>query len=737
VRAPLLLAALALGLPAALHSQCYTAREGSPYDFVAAAGSLFHTDFSTDPVGEFPAGLEYKEGSMEVALLRGRRALKASSQSTFVIPLAGPLPESFTVEIGVVNRNTRQVGAETIAIYAGRSPNSGQGTVRAEYGPIMWRLYGGGANAEAQFGSDDADVCIGQETVVRLKVDGDRVRLYADERRLASVPGARFARVPGLVVALAGRDDADNAVYVTSIQVAGGGASAVATTAPGAGSGASITAAPVSGSPVTASTSGTLAAPSAAPVTTNATLAATPSSSAIAETGTATTAQAPPDAMVEADRAATTPSAPLQAPTGLQAKYVRAGRWAFVWNAVPGAVGYEVWVKSSECSTGCRVTLAGLTDTSVVSAGTFDYTGPISAYVRAIDEAGEPSPPGTPIALAPTPRYKGVYRVSISGLRVNRETTDNPLEIDGKRDEVLVRAKGELFLKDQAIPGSGFFAESKVHGDRNAAAWSTATSPTVRIKAGSASLLGGLRTGDVHRAPPGTPPSSISFPLLVWEGSLRQAGSTLVFVPTVWEVDRAPDWTLAALPEPERDLIQALGRYAAATITPTLERIRIGTGFDEVRTYYGAALGQLPDWAIESALRSGALPPMPLVPGSIRADSVDDALLAAAARIRAELADMGGPEALEATGYASAVYDGLLTFYSAWAPLLAALLNNEDRPIGIYGQDGQQRFDGQVIVLNFDRAESIASSGQDLEVRYTDKIGGGDYTLFIRVERLQ
>lgn len=128
---------------------------------------------------------------------------------------------------------------------------------------------------------------------------------------------------------------------------------------------------------------------------------------------------------------------------------------------------------------------------------------------------------------------------------------------------------------------------------------------------------------------------------------------------------------------------------------------------------------------------------MPLVPGTIRADSVDDVLLAAAARIRAELADMGGPEALEATQYASWVYDGLLTFYATWAPTLATLLNNEDRPIGIYGQDGQQRFDGQVIVLNFERAESIANAGQDIEVTYKDKIGGGDYTLFIRVERLE
>ena len=59
--------------------------------------------------------------------------------------------------------------------------------------------------------------------MVRLLVDGEKLKLYADERRLASVPNAKFLRATGLVVALAGRDDADNAVYVTSVRVSGGG----------------------------------------------------------------------------------------------------------------------------------------------------------------------------------------------------------------------------------------------------------------------------------------------------------------------------------------------------------------------------------------------------------------------------------------------------------------------------------------------------------------------------------
>lgn len=494
------------------------------------------------------------------------------------------------------------------------------------------------------------------------------------------------------------------------------------------------TSAPVTGT--VAPTPTTTTATTTAPITSGTPIQGETAGGAV----TATTTQAP-ETMATSDRSSAGLSASLAAPTGLMAKYVGAGRFAFRWNsaggATPGVTEYELWVKANECPTLCRVTMAGLTDTLHTPLNTFDYTGQMTVHVRAVEAGRDPSPNSVPVALPPTPRYKGVYRITATGLRVNHETTDNPLEIDGKRDEVLVRAKGELFWKGQPLAGTGFFVESKVHGDRNAVAWSNATSPTVRIKAGTASLLGGLKTGDEHRSPPGTAPNTISFPLIIWEGSLRESSARVVFVPTIWEVDRAPDWTLLALPEPERDLVEALGRYVSATVSPTLERTYVSTGFNEVRHYYRNALDDLPDWAIEAAMRAGALPPMPMVPGHIRADSVDDALRAEAVRIRAELADLGGTEAAEATTWASSSLDKLLNLYATWAPRLAALLNNEDRPIGIYAQDGQQRLDAQLIHLGFKDAERLANSAEEIQVRYVDKIGGGDYTLFLRVERLE
>ena len=94
----LILAALAFATPATAMAQCYMAREGSPYDFTASGGVLYENDFSGDALGDFPASLEFKQGSMEVARWNGRPALKASAPSAFVIPLAAPHPERFSVE---------------------------------------------------------------------------------------------------------------------------------------------------------------------------------------------------------------------------------------------------------------------------------------------------------------------------------------------------------------------------------------------------------------------------------------------------------------------------------------------------------------------------------------------------------------------------------------------------------------------------------------------------------------
>ncbi|MDF0644469.1 MAG: hypothetical protein P0111_10585 [Nitrospira sp.] len=168
------------------------------------------------------------------------------------------------------------------------------------------------------------------------------------------------------------------------------------------------------------------------------------------------------------------------------------------------------------------------------------------------------SPSATPMILQPkgpapgqqatsppvVPMLSGKYRVVINGLRVIHETKDDMFQFDGKRDEVYVAA----FVRRQSVPSLGTdfvtttsqlldhgFVRSKVHGDINGF-------QDHRVLAGTASELGGLRTSDTiplnrdPALPSARPPSTTTFPLHVWEGTLNDTDA-LVIHPTLWEWD--------------------------------------------------------------------------------------------------------------------------------------------------------------------------------------------------------
>lgn len=147
------------------------------------------------------------------------------------------------------------------------------------------------------------------------------------------------------------------------------------------------------------------------------------------------------------------------------------------------------------------------------------------------------------------------YQVTINGFHVNRETYDDLLEFDGKRDEVFAQ-----------------WANTKIDADGQVVYSSTGRTPTMgdvnnlpgRINAGTASTMGGLRTGDSfphdmpwlkrrdfeikHPAFLNLPPVVIKYeprldrpvpPLVLWEGDLTEK-ETLVVVPMLWEFDQGP-----------------------------------------------------------------------------------------------------------------------------------------------------------------------------------------------------
>jgi OOP family OmpA-OmpF porin len=193
-------------------------KEWANYDFVPGSTVLFFTDFTDDQVGNFPKKLTFKRGAMEVVQLEGgQRALKASSYSQVVIPLPVVLPEKFTIEIGVINRNSNGVAANTVDIIGGTVLND------YKYTHVGWGHNGlgiSGGEIEGTMTTPRVDAYVGKPATFRILADGAALKLYADDKRLANIPNGNFRRGKLLTLDLQGRDDKDAAVYVTSIRVA-------------------------------------------------------------------------------------------------------------------------------------------------------------------------------------------------------------------------------------------------------------------------------------------------------------------------------------------------------------------------------------------------------------------------------------------------------------------------------------------------------------------------------------
>ncbi len=191
------------------------------YDFVPGQRTLFFTDFTEDVVGNFPQRLEYKTGGMEIVEFEGgQRALKASAASDLIIPLPEVLPDKFTIELDLINRNSRGVAANTVEIAGGS-----EGLDNGEFTEVGWghngmSVTGGPAQTHLSAKEEEIERYVGKPASFRILGDGKYLKVYADEKRIANIPNAAFRRDKALYLRLEGRDDEDNAVYVTRIRVA-------------------------------------------------------------------------------------------------------------------------------------------------------------------------------------------------------------------------------------------------------------------------------------------------------------------------------------------------------------------------------------------------------------------------------------------------------------------------------------------------------------------------------------
>jgi hypothetical protein len=185
----------------------------------------------------------------------------------------------------------------------------------------------------------------------------------------------------------------------------------------------------------------------------------------------------------------------------------------------------------------------------------------------------------------------GGYRVTMTGLTVTKPTIDDPLDRDGKADEIYANAivvrwdrKGSQWLGTSIV-------KSRDYGDiGNSNNW------PARIKAGTASQnTGGITSGNTVPsgfAPTSAfgPPMADQFPMVVWQGTLTDGGEAIVLFPSVWEKDLDPvgynnyttNWKTNSAPVLTSQLL--LNQYASPTL-------KMETGPGDPNTVGQAAAG--------------------------------------------------------------------------------------------------------------------------------------------------
>ena len=186
------------------------------YDFVPGDRVIFFDDFTNDVVGNFPQRLELLNGNMEVAEWKGRRWLRTTTYSDFILPLPEVLPPRFTIEFDMYqpsNWGTLEV--------TGTAP---EGEDREQWDEAAFSPYGtragvrrSGSKADRSV-SDFPDAWVKQPMHCRIMADGKYVKVYVNELRVANFPSANFLRANSLLFEAAANPD--NPMMLADFRVA-------------------------------------------------------------------------------------------------------------------------------------------------------------------------------------------------------------------------------------------------------------------------------------------------------------------------------------------------------------------------------------------------------------------------------------------------------------------------------------------------------------------------------------
>ncbi|CAN5280048.1 hypothetical protein BH20GEM2_BH20GEM2_13650 [soil metagenome] len=198
------------------------------YDFVPGDRVLYFEDFESTPTGNVPNRVDFQQGVMEVVQLQGGQVLRFTSESAFAIPLPESLPDRFTIEFDAylphywhyLTLGTGPLAdpAKEYKVFQGdlRNHEAAEFTVSKQFKTGVRKGQSGGESLAEQ------DAFAKGFVPVRITVDGQYVKMYLGETRVANVPNADIQRSGRILVGVNGEVNEEHPAYVDNIRVAAG-----------------------------------------------------------------------------------------------------------------------------------------------------------------------------------------------------------------------------------------------------------------------------------------------------------------------------------------------------------------------------------------------------------------------------------------------------------------------------------------------------------------------------------
>lgn len=516
-----------------------------PGGFVPGGRELFAIDFTQAPLGEFPTTLRQLRGSMAVVEKDGKRMLRATDNAEFLVSLPESLPEHFTLEFDLITRV--DYSTEELAFEGTPAFNRGQASANVLWYRTDISILGGreAGHAYIKIPAEVAAELAGQPAEVRVDFNGTNLKLYTNGRQLVNMADVKFVRGRVLRVFLGGHDSGLNAVHLSRLRIADASTSSPAVAQQQtalAGSPTGTTALAVTG--ITANVN----ALGSAWVTWNP--LPVPASVVVlrwkVDDPACCNAMSPPGQPLTGngwqDGVLTAPGTYAYRVIATTATGVISGEVSFVYRGPGTTVGGAV--ASGAATTGTATAVAP-TSATVLSPAVPLLTQPTATATAT--PVPQPSTPPAPAPSSPPPPAPsaapatGRYRVVLAGFLQTKESFDDPLERDGRRNEAYGAAAVVTWDRKLNQQRSVRFLWTRQYGDVG-----DGTPFPGRIKAGSASPQGGIWGGD--SVPGGYDPTGAGlpaategqFPLLLWDGVLTAGVESIVIIPSVWERDTDP-----------------------------------------------------------------------------------------------------------------------------------------------------------------------------------------------------